>query len=455
MPTNHQAKAAFPISSAADQTQARKLAVLRQAYIVSAASEVPDLVAVDPDTGDVIQDILCLGRVFHYDSTDVLTAQDGTTVLVSSDGKRYKLAAGSDIVAYSVLDIVTTTPPVSPTLGDQYLVAVGGTGDWSGHDEEIATYTARGWEFSAVEIGRLIYNEDTDTYYRKKADGTIVAGFGSQTLSADSVKASSLIGRPWRPIVINATTNTPPGSPSTGDSYIVGSSPTGAWAGHAGDIAVWEDSVWGLYAARTGEKVFDQAAGGEKIWTGGAWVAANDGMTLIATQVASNVATIDFVDGINGVVLDDTYDGYMLVVTNAKPATDDVEAWLRVGTGAGPSWQTSNYDYAATVLDTTGSSAVGGTAQAKIIMSRVSASADVGNAAGENWSGDIRFNNPEASDFCLFNVSAVYVAANGTFRRVTGGGRYATAGAITGIRWMFESGNIASGRFSLYGLRKA
>ena len=36
-----------------------------------------------------------------------------------------------------------------------------------------------------------------------------------------------------------------------------------------------------------------------------------------------------------------------------------------------------------------------------------------------------------------------------------GGGRYNTAGAITAVRFLLESGNIASGRFSLLGLKRA
>ena len=37
--------------------------------------------------------------------------------------------------------------------------------------------------------------------------------------------------------------NTPPGSPVDGDAYIVGSSPTGSWAGKANQIAFWRDPV--------------------------------------------------------------------------------------------------------------------------------------------------------------------------------------------------------------------
>nr|HPN17904.1 DUF2793 domain-containing protein [Chitinophagales bacterium] len=38
--------------------------------------------------------------------------------------------------------------------------------------------------------------------------------------------------------------NAPPGSPATGDTYLVGTSPTGAWVGYAKDIAEWNGSAW-------------------------------------------------------------------------------------------------------------------------------------------------------------------------------------------------------------------
>lgn len=44
----------------------------------------------------------------------------------------------------------------------------------------------------------------------------------------------------------------PPASPTTGDTYIVGSSPTGAWAGKKGQVAVWTGSSWAFGVPRVG-----------------------------------------------------------------------------------------------------------------------------------------------------------------------------------------------------------
>lgn len=44
----------------------------------------------------------------------------------------------------------------------------------------------------------------------------------------------------------------PPGAPADGDRYIVAGSPTGAWAGHAGEIAAWQDGAWAFFTPREG-----------------------------------------------------------------------------------------------------------------------------------------------------------------------------------------------------------
>jgi hypothetical protein len=44
----------------------------------------------------------------------------------------------------------------------------------------------------------------------------------------------------------------PPGSPAEGDRYIVAASPTGVWAGHAADIAVWQDGAWDFHDPQEG-----------------------------------------------------------------------------------------------------------------------------------------------------------------------------------------------------------
>ena len=57
--------------------------------------------------------------------------------------------------------------------------------------------------------------------------------------------------------VISRTTNTPPGSPTAGDCYIVGPIPTGAWVGHIDEVVVRRPgSLWEFYAPAMGWVAF-------------------------------------------------------------------------------------------------------------------------------------------------------------------------------------------------------
>lgn len=274
MTINHEAVAALPTGAAANKTLLRGMAVARFPYCLADDEDSRELVAVDPATGDVIPDLMLLGRVFHYDATDSSTVHDGSTCLVSSEGKRYKLATGTDVLAWAVLDVTRAAPPASPALGDAHLVAAAATGAWAGHDGDVAIQTARGWEFVAFGIGRFLYDEATDTYYHRKATGDWVAGFGAQTLSDDTIRLGALIGADasFMLKVENQTTNAPPASPTVGNAYIIGPAPTGAWAGHAGKVAVCNVAgAFTIYTPVAGDMVYDKALGINVAYSGTQW----------------------------------------------------------------------------------------------------------------------------------------------------------------------------------------
>ncbi len=48
----------------------------------------------------------------------------------------------------------------------------------------------------------------------------------------------------WQKSVLDKDLSTPPGSPTAGDRYIVGSSPTGGWVGQTNTIATWDGTAW-------------------------------------------------------------------------------------------------------------------------------------------------------------------------------------------------------------------
>ncbi len=75
------------------------------------------------------------------------------------------------------------------------------------------------------------------------------------------------------PNVKGYLTNTPPGSPTSGDCYIIGAAPTGAWAGQGGKVARWSTtaSSWEFYAPKNGWMLQANSARETYRYTGGTW----------------------------------------------------------------------------------------------------------------------------------------------------------------------------------------
>lgn len=73
-----------------------------------------------------------------------------------------------------------------------------------------------------------------------------------------------------QPSVIDHTLATPPGSPSTGDAYVIASSPTGAWSGAANSIAAYY-SGWKIKAPETGWTVWARNDSRLLYYNGSAW----------------------------------------------------------------------------------------------------------------------------------------------------------------------------------------
>lgn len=90
-------------------------------------------------------------------------------------------------------------------------------------------------------------------------------------------------------------TNTPPSTPSDGDAYILGSSPTGLWSGKATQIAYWRSSAnaWQFIVPLTGWTLRvqdDLDANGipkQYGYTGSAWAAPADGGSFTGGTLAS------------------------------------------------------------------------------------------------------------------------------------------------------------------------
>lgn len=170
-------------------------------------------------------------------------------------------------------------------------------------------------------------------------------------------------------------------------------------------------------------------------------------LVLIQSQTASSSATIDFVLNRQP---NSKFAGYLVVLTHVIPATDGVDLYLRTSTDAGATYDAgaSDYDWAQwRWAANAGTAAVGDTADSEITIAEAQ-----GNATQEMLSGTLFLADPSSANYGTAQWHATYASVSNLLLSVTGSGRRLSAADVDGIRFLYSSGNIASGEFRLYGL---
>jgi len=80
----------------------------------------------------------------------------------------------------------------------------------------------------------------------------------------------------WQPPVDDRNVDIPPTGPETGDRVIVGTSPTGIFVGHVGEIAQWNGAAWVFTVPKRGTVIYvrdenepykQESASGPWVWT--------------------------------------------------------------------------------------------------------------------------------------------------------------------------------------------
>jgi hypothetical protein len=130
--------------------------------------------------------------------------------------------------------------------------------------------------------------------------------------------------------------NTPPGSPADGDTYIVGSSPTGAWVGFAAKIAYCLDGGWQFLAPFKGLMAWDNQNSQLIFYNGSAWsdlgtLAAFAYLKTRSYTVAALPSAATAGPGARAFVTDATAATFLATVTgggsNKAPVVSDGANW--------------------------------------------------------------------------------------------------------------------------------
>lgn len=273
----HEVIDALPTATPADKELLRALLTRRFAYCLAEDEAASDYVAKDPVSAIPPLYLIQNGTLYAYDATDSMTSPSAVC-LVTSDACRYK--SGTIEPPYSVLTYSTTAQPadVDVSDGDTFLLPIGATGaDWAGKAGQVAMRVGAKWHFAINPIGRRLYVEDEDRFYYRNYAGVWTSGNGTLAFAANSIPITAIIGAKasFQIKVENQTTNAPPAAPVAPIAYIIGPSPTGAWAGLAGQLAVClSDGVFTIINPTRGDEVFDKSLNINVKFNGTAWVSA-------------------------------------------------------------------------------------------------------------------------------------------------------------------------------------
>jgi hypothetical protein len=188
----------------------------------------------------------------------------------------------------------------------------------------------------------------------------------------------------------------------------------------------------------------------------GAFSVGLGSMVLIKTITASASATLSFVHGTDGVVLDSTYPIYKFEFINIHPATNNVKFQFNLTTD-GTNFnvtKTSTYFAAyhseaddAGLAYSTGSDLAQSTSDQPIAE-------DVGSDNDQAPSGSLFLFNPSSTTFVKHYLANMSNSQQTDYsQNIFSAGYGNTTSAITGARFKFASGNIDSGKIKLYGIK--
>ena len=190
----------------------------------------------------------------------------------------------------------------------------------------------------------------------------------------------------------------------------------------------------------------------------GAFSVSLGSLVHIKTLTASSSASLSFVDGSSGVVLDSTYPIYLFKIINCHPASDDISFQFQGSTDTGSSYGvtiTSSH-FRATHGEDGSSEAVayisGGDLAQSTSYQLLAGS--VGNDADQGVSAELIVFNPSDTTFVKHFMAKVQsIAHSNRSNNQYPAGYFNTTSAVDAFNFKFSSGNIDSGTIKLYGIK--
>jgi hypothetical protein len=169
------------------------------------------------------------------------------------------------------------------------------------------------------------------------------------------------------------------------------------------------------------------------------------GLVKVATATAASSATIDFPANITSL-----YNDYRVTFENVSEATTGSDFTVLIGTGAGPTY--SVLTYSGSQLVSTGTSSANSANGATNFILSSSTNPPVSTAT-KPIGGAMELFNANTANTKNMTVQCGYQNASAGIN-VAGSAQWTTNTVVTALRFIMSAGNIATGKFTLYGYQK-
>jgi hypothetical protein len=192
----------------------------------------------------------------------------------------------------------------------------------------------------------------------------------------------------------------------------------------------------------------------------GAFSVSLGSMVHIKTLTASASATLSFVDGTDGVVLDSTYPIYKFEFINMHPATANTIFQFQTSTNGGSSYGVTYTNTVFLAYHKEDGSGSGLNYEAGRDQAQSTAFANLcgevarSGEADQACSGFLELYNPSSTTFVKHCISRFTkdAATTDMFDQYQAGYMNTTT-ALNAIQFKFSSGNIDDGKIKLYGIK--
>lgn len=336
----------------------------------------------------------------------------------------YSLPAGSTVSNGDVSDASDLNTPLSDLEADANVarpIVAGGTGASSASGARTALGLAIGTDVQAYDADLASWAGVTrasgfDTFAATPSSANLRSLLTDETGTGAALFAGGNMGTPSAVVLTNAT-----GLPFAGI-----------------DAAAVVTAAEAISANNNDTTIPTSAA-----------VYNVSGRVLLAFKTASASATLDFTEFNNAI-----YRYYVCELEDVLPSVDGEPLFIRFSTNGGASYDNgpANYDHVAVGGSVAGTASVEASGGNTAI--RLTFASGVGNAAGEKGvTGEVKiYHAGDAAKRARVMFSLSYETTAGNIFDARGSGRRLTEQDTDAIRFLFASGNIASGVIRLYGV---